>query len=121
MRFFKVIFIALLFFAALIFFISNKEVLGHKVRLQFDIHFHNFQSAPIPFWILLLFVGFLGALTVSLFFMYEWFKHRQAIRSLKHNLEILSSELANVQARQTTPMGPSEAAPSNREVQSGPT
>ena len=47
----------------------------------------------MPLWVLVLFCFFLGAFTASLYGIYEVIVQRQTIRQLKHNLEILASEL----------------------------
>ena len=62
MRFFKVIFGALLTILGIIFIINNLEVLQQKVQFKFDIYLHTFHSAPVTLWILILFVFFLGVL-----------------------------------------------------------
>jgi len=120
MRHFKMIFITLLFILAIVFIKQNLASLEHEVRLQFNIYFHTFQSTPIPLWLLLLFTGFLGALAVSLFLLIEWIKHRQTIRQLQHNLEIVTSELKNLQSK-ASPYGITvEAVPEAAEHRTGP-
>ena len=98
MRFFKVIFVTLLGILGIIFIFQNQEVLKHSVQLELKLYFHSFQSAAVPLWILILFTFFLGVFTASLYGLYELFKQRQTIRTLKHNLEIVGQELKRASA-----------------------
>ncbi|MDD2902565.1 MAG: LapA family protein [Syntrophales bacterium] len=98
MRFFKIIFSSLLAVLGIIFIIQNRTVMEHSVQLKLNLYFHNLQSAAIPLWILILFTFFLGVFTASLYGLYELFKQRQNIRTLKHNLEIVSQELKRASA-----------------------
>jgi len=98
MRFFKVIFSSLLVILGIIFIIQNREVLERTVTLKLNLYFHFLESAAIPLWILILFTFFLGVFTASLYGIYELLKQRQAIRGLKHNLEIVSLELKRASA-----------------------
>ena len=102
MRFFKVIFSSLLGILGIIFIIQNKEVLERTVQLRLDLYVRAFQSAAIPIWILILFVFFLGVFTTCLYGLYELLKQRQTIRTLKHNLEIVSQELKRASAAAAT-------------------
>lgn len=119
MRHFKVIFVALLFIFAIIFIKQNLAVLEHEVTLRFNIYIHTFESAPIPLWVLLLFIGFIGAFTVSLFLLYEWLRHRQTIRHLQHNLEILTDEIKSYHAREAARPAPSHTGQTEEETQPG--
>ena len=98
MRFFKVIFSSLLAIFGIIFIIQNRDVLEHSIQLRLNLYFNAFQSAAIPLWILVLFVFFLGVFTACLYGLYELLKQRQTIRTLKHNLEIVSQELKRASA-----------------------
>ncbi|MFZ5453562.1 MAG: lipopolysaccharide assembly protein LapA domain-containing protein [Thermodesulfobacteriota bacterium] len=98
MRFFKIIFSSLLVILGIVFIIQNRTVMEHSVQLKLNLYFHALQSAAIPLWILILFVFFLGVFTASLYGLYELFKQRQTIRTLKHNLEIVSLELKRASA-----------------------
>ena len=102
MRFFKIIFSSLLVILGIVFIIQNRTVMEHSVQLKLNLYFQNFQSATIPLWILLLFTFFLGVFTASLYGLYELFKQRQNIRTLKHNLEIVSQELKRATANSAT-------------------
>jgi len=103
MRFFKVIFASLLTILGIVFIVHNLEVLRQTVQFKFDIYFHTFHSAPVTLWILLLFVFFLGVVTSALYGVFELLKQRRTIRQLRHNLEILGSELKNLPSREIEP------------------
>ncbi|MDI6853755.1 MAG: LapA family protein [Deltaproteobacteria bacterium] len=93
MRYVKVIFGFILVLFGIVFLLENRVVLEHAVTLRFDVYFFQFESAAIPLWVMILFTFFLGAFTAFLYFIYEHFKQRQVIRQLRHNIEIMGSEL----------------------------
>ena len=93
MRYVKVIFGFILVLFGIVFLIENRVVLEHAVTIKFDIYIFNVESAPIPLWVMVLFTFFLGVFTAFLYFIYEHVKQRQAIRQLRHNLEIMGGEL----------------------------
>ncbi len=93
MRYVKVIFGFILVLFGIVFLIENRVVLEHAVTIKFDIYVFRLESAPIPLWVMILFTFFLGAFTAFLYFIYEHVKHRQSIRQLRHNLEIMGDEL----------------------------
>ncbi len=93
MRFLKVIFATLIVIVGITFIIQNLEVLTHTVQLRLALYFRTFQTPEVHLWVLILFAFFLGVFTASLYGGVEIFKQRQTIRQLKHNLEILASEL----------------------------
>ncbi len=103
MRFIKVIFGALLTILGIIFIINNLEILRQQVQFKFDIYLHTFHSAPISLWVLILFIFFLGVLTAALYGIFEVLQQRRTIRQLRHNLEILSSEMENLPGRESHP------------------
>ena len=93
MRFLKVIISTIIILLAIVFIIENLETLKQAVTLKLDLYLVNLQSPAIHLWVLVLFCFFLGAFTASLYGIYEVIVQRQTIRQLKHNLEILASEL----------------------------
>ncbi|OPX19703.1 MAG: hypothetical protein BZ151_07915 [Desulfobacca sp. 4484_104] len=120
MRHFKIIFVTLLFIVAIVFIKQNLATLEYEVKLQFNVYFYTFQSLPIPLWLLLLFTGFIGALTVSLFLLFEWIRHRQTIRQLKQNLATVTSELKNMQSKASPYDLTVEPVPPAGKTQTGP-
>jgi uncharacterized integral membrane protein len=93
MRYVKVIFGFILVLFGIVFLIENRVVLEHAVTLKFDIYVFKVETAAIPLWVMILFTFFLGVFTAFLYFIYEHLKQRQAIRQLRHNLEIMGGEL----------------------------
>jgi uncharacterized integral membrane protein len=93
MRFLKVIISTVIILLAIVFIIENLETLRHAVTLKLDLYLGHWASPEVPLWVLVLFCFFLGAFTASLYGIYEVIVQRQTIRQLKHNLEILASEL----------------------------
>lgn len=111
MRYVKVIFGFIVVLLGIVFILENRVVMEHAVQLKFDIYFLKLESPHIPMWVLTLFTFFLGAFTAFLYFIYEHFKQRQAIRQMKHRLEILGSELQRAGRATETPAAPSPAHP----------
>jgi uncharacterized integral membrane protein len=93
MRYVKVILGFVLVLLGIVFIIENRVVLEHAITIKFDLYFFKTESAPIPLWVLTLFIFFLGAFTAFLYFIYEHLKQRQTIRHLRQNLEIMGEEL----------------------------
>jgi uncharacterized integral membrane protein len=93
MRFLKVIISTIIIVLAIVFIVENLETLRHAVTLKLDLYLGHWASPEVPLWVLVLFCFFLGAFTASLYGIYEVIVQRQTIRQLKHNLEILASEL----------------------------
>jgi Lipopolysaccharide assembly protein A domain len=93
MRFLKVIISTIIILLAIVFIIENLEMLKQVVTLKLDLYVVKLESPAIALWVLVLFCFFLGAFTASLYGIYEVIVQRQTIRQLKHNLEILASEL----------------------------
>ena len=93
MRFLKVIISTIIIVLAFVFIIENLETLRQAVTLKLDLYLGHWASPEVPLWVLVLFCFFLGAFTASLYGIYEVVVQRQTIRQLRHNLEILASEL----------------------------
>jgi lipopolysaccharide assembly protein A len=93
MRFVKVIFSTVIVLLGIVFIIENLEVLKQAVRLKLDLYFITFQSPDVYLWVLVLFAFFLGVLTSALYGIYDHYMHRQTIRQLRHNLDMLAREL----------------------------
>jgi uncharacterized integral membrane protein len=98
MRFLKVIFATVLCILAIVFIIENETTLSQTITLKFDIYLHNFESAAVPLWVIILFCFFLGVFTAALYGIYEILIQRQTIRRQRQNLEILGQELKKASA-----------------------
>jgi uncharacterized integral membrane protein len=98
MRFLKVIFATILCILAIVFIIENQTTLSQTITLKFDIYLHNFETAAVPLWVIVLFSFFLGVFTAALYGIYEILVQRQTIRRQRQNLEILGQELKKASA-----------------------
>jgi uncharacterized integral membrane protein len=110
MRFFKVIISTVIIVLSIVFIVENLETLRQAVTLKLDLYAGHWISPEMPLWVLVLFCFFLGAFTASLYGIYEVIVQRQTIRQLKHNLEILASELKSA----GVPAGGAAASPESR-------
>ncbi len=118
MRFLKVIFATILCILAIVFIIENETTLSQTLTLKFDLYVHNFETAAVPLWVLILFCFFLGAFTTALYGIYEILIQRQIIRRQRQNLEILGQELkraTGVSAEPTAPAPPEATVSPARE------
>ena len=95
MRFLKALWLAVFFFAALIFFIQNNDVLGQKMALQLDFYFFNYiwKGTAVPFYFVVL-AGFLvGALSTLGFLIMDRIRLRLELRRARKEARDLSKEL----------------------------
>lgn len=109
MRFVKIIISTVIVLLGIVFIIENLDMLKQAVRLKLDLYFFTLQSPDVHLWIIILFCFFLGVFTTSLYGIYEVVKSRQTIRQLRHNLEILASELKQVSATAESSMAPPQS------------
>ncbi len=93
MRFFKIIITTAIVILGIVFIIENLEMFKQTVRIKYDLYFVYLESPDVSIWVIILFCFFLGVFTASLYGIYEMFVQRQAIRQLRHNLEIMAEEL----------------------------
>jgi uncharacterized integral membrane protein len=111
MRFVKVIFSTVIVLLGIVFIIENLEVLKQAVRLNLDLYVVTFQSPDVYLWVLVLFAFFLGVITTALYGIYDHYMHRQTIRQLRHNMEILAKELKQATAQASSVALEPEIAP----------
>jgi hypothetical protein len=93
MNYLKAFIIGLLGLVAFVFTIENIEVLRQTVQLRLDLYVVNFASTPLELWVLITLSFTLGAVLVLIYFFYDHIKHRQLIRQLRQNIEIMAMEL----------------------------
>jgi uncharacterized integral membrane protein len=98
MRFVKVIFSTVIVLLGIVFIIENLEVLRQSVHLKLELYFAAFQTPEVDLWVIILFSFFLGVITTGLYGVYDNYQQRQTIRQLRHNLEILATELKQASA-----------------------
>ncbi len=96
MSYVKAFIIGVLILLAFVFVIENIEVLRQTVQLRLNLYVIKLESAPLDLWVLILLSFALGAVLVLIYFFYDYLKHRQYIRQLKQNIEIMAMELKKV-------------------------
>lgn len=72
---------------------QNVEVFNHQVEFRLNLLLFSFQSAPHRLWVILLYTLFLGIIGTGLYSLVEVVKLKQVNRQLRHDLELLKSEL----------------------------
>lgn len=112
MRYLKAFIVGLLALIAVVFVIENIEVLRQTIQLRLNLYVANIETTPLEVWVVILLAFALGAILVLIYFIYDHLRHRQVIRQLKQNLEILSMELKRagvaVEAASPSPGAPQE-------------
>jgi uncharacterized integral membrane protein len=93
MRHIKIALPVLVFILTLLLIRQNLEVLNQQVQFRLNLLVVTLQSANHSLWVILFFTFFIGVLGTGLFSLVEVFKYRSESRQLRHDLEILKSEL----------------------------
>ncbi len=110
MRYLKIglpIFVVLL---VLLLIRQNIEVFNHQFEFRLNLWLVTLQSAPHRVWVILLFTLLLGVVGTGLYSFVEVVKLRQANRQLRHDLELLKSEIQTLRPEAAHP-STTEAAP----------
>jgi hypothetical protein len=103
MRLFKFILVVLVLVLGFLLIRQNLDVLNHEVQIKLNLFVHTFQSIPHPLWVLLAFTLFIGILGTGLYSLMAVLKLRQTNRQLRHDLELLKSELHTLKPPTETP------------------
>ncbi len=91
MRYVKVLFLVLLFFLVMMFFVQNQGVFSQAMSMKLDLLFTPpMESAPLPFYTLLLVCFLLGALCTLL--MLIWDRLSMSAKLTMANMRIRSLE-----------------------------
>lgn len=91
MRYVKVLLLVVLFFLVMMFFVQNQSVFSQSMGLKLDLLFiPPMESAPLPFYTLLLICFLLGALCTLL--MLVWDRLTISARLTAANMRIRSLE-----------------------------
>lgn len=91
MRYVKVLLLVVLFFLVMMFFVQNQGVFSQAMGLKLDLLFiPPMESAPLPFYTLLLICFLLGALCTLL--MLVWDRLTISARLARANMRIRSLE-----------------------------
>lgn len=103
MRLLKIGLLALVVILILVLIRQNQEVFNHQVEFRLNLLLFTLQSAPHRLWVMLLYTLLLGIVGTGLYSLVEVVKLRQANRRLRHDLELLQSEIhtLNPEAEQT--------------------
>ena len=72
MRYIKVLLLVILFFLVMMFFVQNQSAFSQAVALKLDLLFlPPVESAPLPFYTLLIICFVLGALCILAMLMWD--------------------------------------------------
>ncbi len=104
MRFVKFVLLVLFFLAFMVFFVQNNAQLSTALELKFNMFMLNYQSAPIPFYMVMLLFFVCGALFSTLFFVIDRIRIGSQLREAQYKKNSLESELTALKAKQSTPV-----------------
>lgn len=90
---------------------QNLEVFNHQVEFRLNLLLFTLQSAPHRLWVILLYTLFLGIIGTGLYSLVEVMKLKQVNRQLRHDLELLKSEVHTLRPEPEQPAA-TEAASS---------
>ncbi|MGQ9920619.1 MAG: hypothetical protein ACUVRZ_04735 [Desulfobacca sp.] len=93
MRYLKIILPLGVFFLLLLLVRQNVEVFNHEVQFRLNLLFFSLQSAPHRLWVILLYTLFVGIFGTGLYSIVEVMRLKQVNRQLRHDLELLRSEI----------------------------
>ncbi|HAY21787.1 MAG TPA: hypothetical protein DCY27_06400 [Desulfobacterales bacterium] len=104
MRLVKVVLVLLVLFIGFLLVRQNHDVLTQTAQFKLNLYIISFQSAPHSLWVLLTFALFLGIFGTGLYTLLGLLKQRQANRQLRHDLEVLKSEIQTIKLKtESTP------------------
>ncbi len=97
MRYLKAGSVVLVVLLLLLFVRQNVEVFNQQFTFRLNLGLFSLHSAPHRLWVILLYTLFLGIVGTGLYSLVEVVKLRQANRQLRHDLELLKSEIHTLQ------------------------
>lgn len=103
MRFVKFVLLVLFFLAFMVFFVQNNAQLSTALELKFNMFTFNYQSAPIPFYIVMLLFFVCGALFSTVFFVIDRIRIGSQLREAQYKNGSMETELTALKAKQSTP------------------
>jgi hypothetical protein len=107
MRLFKIILAVLVLFLTFLLIRQNLDVLNQPLQFRLNLAILTFQSVSHPLWLILAFTLFIGVLGTGLYSLLAVLKLRQLNQQLRHDLELLKSELHTLKPpTATTPSEP---------------
>ena len=103
MRYLKVLILALIFVASMIFFIQNTPIFSETIQLQLEILGYRWTSVAMPIYLVVLLSFLLGAVLAILYFFIEKVRLSGMLRSATAKVKKLEDEVASLRAAQETP------------------
>jgi hypothetical protein len=104
MRLFKIILAVVVLVLIFLLIRQNLDVLNLQVQFKLNLAVHTFQSVSHPLWVILAFTLFIGILGTGLYSLMAVLKLRKINRQLRHDLELLKSELQTLRPQTPTPV-----------------
>lgn len=96
MRFIKFVLLVLFFLIFMVFFVQNNAQLSTALELKFNLFNLQYQSQPIPFYIVVLLFFVVGALFSTLVFVIDRLRIGSCLREARSKVESLERELATL-------------------------
>ena len=90
---------------------QNLDVLNQQCQFKLNLGFRTFQSVSHPLWIVFIFALFLGILGTGLYSLSAVLRLTKDNRRLRHELDILKSELELCKPVVPTPAEATPASP----------
>lgn len=116
MRYLKIILPLVVLFLILLLVRQNVEVFNHEVQFRLNLLLFTLQSAPHRLWVILLYTLFLGIFGTGLYSLVEVVRLKQVNRQLRHDLELLKSEMHTLHHEPVQPATGQEPAASPAEA-----
>ncbi|MDK2921968.1 MAG: hypothetical protein PWR24_1525 [Desulfonauticus sp.] len=96
MRYFKVIFIVLLFFFSMLFFIQNPDLINTTLSLKMNLLGKVMESQPIPIYLLVLIAFVVGSFLSVIYLIIDKLKAGKQIREYRQKIAELEKELTSL-------------------------
>ncbi len=106
MRFFKALFLLVMFVVAMLFFVQNIQTLNTEITLVLNVFVAHWQTVPLPLYWLVLLPFALGCLLMIVYFGLEKLRMSQDLRAARAQTAQLQKELAAM--RPVSPTGDPE-------------
>jgi uncharacterized integral membrane protein len=101
MRYVKILVLVLFFFAAMVFFVQNTQILTESISLKFSVFALQWNSSPIPIYMYILIAFVLGVVISTAYFGLDKLRMNKEIKRARHQIKSMQNELNTL--RPTTP------------------
>ncbi|MBI4804660.1 MAG: DUF1049 domain-containing protein [Desulfovibrio sp.] len=101
MRFIKFVLLVLFFLFFMVFFVQNQAQLSTALELKFNLFTLNWQSQPLPFYLVVLIFFVLGSLFSTIFFVIDRIRIGSICGEAQSKAQSLQSELDSLKAKQS--------------------